>query len=37
MTRHQANEILTMWREGAAHYPAAVITMALVVTGDIDA
>lgn len=37
MTRAKANEILTLWREGAQHYPASVITMALYVTGDLDA
>ena len=36
MTRAQANEILDLWRAGAAHYPAATITLALYVTGDIE-
>lgn len=37
MTRAQANEILTLWKTGAQHYPTATITMALYMTGDIDA
>lgn len=36
MTRYQANEILTLWKAGAQHYPQAVITQALYATGDID-
>ena len=36
MTLTQAHEILTLWREGAAHYPLAVINRALYVTGDLD-
>jgi hypothetical protein len=35
MTRHQANEILDLWKAGAAHYPQAIITLALYMTGDI--
>ena len=37
MTRHQAHEILTAWKAGAASYPPSVITAALIATGDIDA
>ena len=36
MTRSQAIEILTLWKNGAAHYPLAIITQALYATGDID-
>lgn len=36
LTRAQAIEILTLWKAGAAHYPLAVITMALYATGDIE-
>ena len=36
MTRAQANEILTLWRNGAAHYSAATITLALYMTGDLE-
>lgn len=36
MTLIQAHEILTLWREGAAHYTLAVINRALYVTGDLD-
>lgn len=36
MTLTQAHEILTLWREGAAHYPLSVINHALYVTGDLD-
>ena len=36
MTLTQAHEILTLWREGAAHYTLAVINRALYVTGDLD-
>lgn len=35
MTRMKANEILSLWKCGAQHYPQAVINMALYVTGDI--
>lgn len=35
MTRYQANEILDLWKAGAAHYPQATITLALYMTGDI--
>ncbi|MBA3774662.1 MAG: hypothetical protein H0X13_19860 [Ramlibacter sp.] len=34
MTRDKANEILTLWKFGAA-YPARLIDMALYVTGDL--
>jgi len=36
MSRAVANEILALWKVGAAHYPAAVISMALYVTGDLE-
>ncbi len=36
LTRAQANEILNLWRAGAAHYPAQTINLALWVTGDIE-
>lgn len=36
MTRAQANEILTLWKLGAQHYPQAVITQCLYLTGDIE-
>lgn len=36
MTRAQAIEILTLWKNGAEHYPAATITLALYLTGDLD-
>ncbi len=36
MTRAQANEILTLWKSGAKHYPQAVINEALYMTGDIE-
>ena len=35
MTRAKANEILDLWKAGAAGYPRAVISMALYVTGDL--
>ena len=35
MTRHQANEILDLWKAGAMHYPQATIALALYLTGDI--
>lgn len=35
MTISQAHEILDAWRSGAQHYPDAVITAALIATGDI--
>ena len=35
MTPAQANEILDHWKAGAKHYPSAVITAALMATGDI--
>ena len=35
MTPAQAHEILDLWKSGAKHYPAAVITDALYATGDI--
>ena len=35
MTRHQANEILDLWKAGAAHYPQETIAMALYLTGDL--
>jgi hypothetical protein len=37
MTRDIANEILNLWRAGAAYYPPHEINMALYVTGDLDA
>ena len=36
MTRHQAIEILTLWKAGANLYPAHIITQALYATGDIE-
>lgn len=36
MTRAQANELLFLWKVGAAWYPPAVINMALYVTGDLE-
>lgn len=36
LTRAKANEILLLWREGIAHYPDSVISMALYVTGDLE-
>jgi len=36
MTRAQANEVLTLWKAGAQHYPSSVITLALYLTGDIQ-
>jgi hypothetical protein len=35
MTRYQANEILTLWKSGAAIYSRSVISAALYATGDI--
>lgn len=37
MTRAIANEILNLWRAGAAYYPPSEINMALYVCGDLDA
>jgi hypothetical protein len=37
MSRARAHEILTLWRDGSAYFPAHVISLALVVTGDLDA
>jgi hypothetical protein len=37
MTRYQAHEILTAWKAGSQHFPFAVITAALIATGDLDA
>ncbi len=36
MTRYQAHEILTAWKAGSQHFPLAVITAALIATGDIE-
>ena len=36
MTRAQANEVLTLWKNGAQLYPQHVITLALYLTGDIQ-
>ena len=37
MSRARAHEILTLWREGAQEFTHAVISMALFITGDLDA
>lgn len=34
-TRAQANEILTMWKQGAKDFPPHIITICLFLTGDI--
>jgi hypothetical protein len=36
MSRERAHEILTLWKAGF-HFPAHVINLALVVTGDLEA
>lgn len=36
MTRAQANEILCLWKAGAAHFTQQEITMALYITGDLE-
>lgn len=36
MTKAQANEILTLWKSGAKHFPVSMITEALYATGDIE-
>lgn len=37
MTKAMAHEILSLWKAGARQYPPATITLALYVTGDLDA
>ncbi|HQY94576.1 hypothetical protein [Caldilinea sp.] len=37
MTKAQAHEILSLWKAGAVTYPARTITLALYLTGDLDA
>jgi hypothetical protein len=34
MTRESANRILTKWKNGDGHFQSAVITAALIATGD---
>lgn len=36
MSRARANEILSLWKAGAEHFPQAVILFALYVTGDLE-
>jgi hypothetical protein len=36
MSRARANEILDLWKAGAAEFTQAEIVMALYVTGDLD-
>jgi hypothetical protein len=35
MTREEGNELLYLWKVGAAHYPSGVIDQALCATGDL--